>query len=146
MKYFFFVFLSVLFIGHSDAKAQKADIIVTNGKITTFGDTNEEVQAVAIAGSKIIRTGANSEVLKLKGKQTKVIDAGGRRVIPGLFDSHLHVIRGGRFYNTELRWDGVTTLKKALQMLKEQAQRTPDGQWIRVKQFRRGFLSSCRKA
>ena len=132
MKYFFFVFLSVLFIGHSDAKAQKADIIVTNGKITTFGDTNEEVQAVAIAGSKIIRTGANSEVLKLKGKQTKVIDAGGRRVIPGLFDSHLHVIRGGRFYNTELRWDGVTTLKKALQMLKEQAQRTPDGQWIRV--------------
>ncbi|WP_262484326.1 amidohydrolase [Chryseobacterium oranimense] len=53
-------------------------------------------------------------------------------MIPGLFDSHLHVIRGGRFYNTELRWDGVKTLKRALEILKEQAQRTPKGQWVRV--------------
>ena len=72
------------------------------------------------------------QVLKLKGKQTKLIDAKGNRVIPGLFDSHLHVIRGGRFYNTELRWDGVSSLKRALEMLKEQAQRTPQGQWVRV--------------
>lgn len=132
MKYFIYLLLSALFIGNIDAKGQKADIIITNGKVTTFGDTNEEVQAVAIAGNRIIRTGTNAQVLKLNGKQTKVIDAGGRRVIPGLFDSHLHVIRGGRFYNTELRWDGVTTLKRALEMLKEQARHTPEGQWIRV--------------
>ncbi|MDQ8141270.1 amidohydrolase [Chryseobacterium sp. CFS15] len=112
--------------------AQKADLIVTNGKITTMDDNNPEVQAVAIKDNKIFQTGTNAQILKLKGSATKIIDAKGNRVIPGLFDSHLHVIRGGRFYNTELRWDGVKTLKRALEMLKEQAQRTPKGQWVRV--------------
>ena len=50
----------------------------------------------AITGNKIVRTGTNAQALKLKGKQTKIIDAKGNRVIPGLFDSHLHVIRGGQ--------------------------------------------------
>ena len=58
-------------------------------------------------------------------RETKVIDLKGRRVIPGLNDSHLHVIRGGLNYNMELRWDGVPSLADALRMLKEQAQRTP---------------------
>ena len=111
---------------------QRADIIIRNAQVTTLSDENPEAEAIAISGNKILRTGTNSEILKLKGKNTKVIDAGNRRVIPGLFDSHSHVIRGGRFYNTELRWDGVTSLKTALQMLKEQASRTPEGQWIRV--------------
>lgn len=111
---------------------QRADIIIRNAQVTTLSDENLEAEAIAISGNKILRTGTNSEILKLKGKNTKVIDAGNRRVIPGLFDSHSHVIRGGRFYNTELRWDGVTSLKIALQMLKEQASRTPEGQWIRV--------------
>jgi predicted amidohydrolase YtcJ len=129
MKLFFAFILSFLFIvGH----AQNADVIIINARITTLDDNNTETEAVAIAGNKILQTGANAAILKLKGKQTKIIDAKGSRVIPGLFDSHLHVIRGGRFYNTELRWDGVTSLKRALQMLKEQAQRTPQGQWVRV--------------
>lgn len=111
---------------------QKADIIIINGKVTTLDDNKSEVQAVAIAANKILFTGSNEQVLKFKTKRTTVIDAKGNRVIPGLFDSHLHVIRGGRFYNTELRWDGVTSLKRALEMLKQQAQHTPQGQWIRV--------------
>ncbi|PKF73874.1 amidohydrolase [Chryseobacterium sp. PMSZPI] len=119
-------------LGAGLMNAQKADLIVTNGKITTMDDKNPEVQAVAIKDHKIFRTGTNVQILKLKGSSTKLIDAKGNRVIPGLFDSHLHVIRGGRFYNTELRWDGVKTLKRALEMLKEQAQRTPKGQWVRV--------------
>lgn len=112
--------------------AQTADMIITNGKVSTMDDRNTQVQAVAIAGNKIIFTGTNAQALKLRTGRTRIIDAGGKRVIPGLFDSHLHFIRGGRFYNTELRWDGVTTLKRALQMLKEQAARTPKGQWVRV--------------
>ncbi|WP_419868459.1 amidohydrolase [Chryseobacterium sp. CT-SW4] len=126
------VILSLLLSGGSVLYAQKADLIVTNGKITTLDGKNAEVQAVAISGNKILQTGTNAQILKLKSGNTKVIDAKGNRVIPGLFDSHLHVIRGGRFYNSELRWDGVTSLKRALQMLKEQAARTPKGQWIRV--------------
>ena len=53
-------------------------------------------------------------------------------MIPGLNDSHLHVIRGGLNFNMELRWDGVPSLADALRMLKEQAARTPAPQWVRV--------------
>jgi predicted amidohydrolase YtcJ len=55
-----------------------------------------------------------------------------RAVLLGLIDSHLHATRGGRFYNLELRWDGVPTLKQALGMVREQAKRTPKGEWVRV--------------
>lgn len=132
MKIINSIILSAVLLGISLVHAQKADIIITNGKISTLDIKNTEVQAVAITGNKVLKTGTNAQILKLKGSKTKVIDAEGNRVIPGLFDSHMHVIRGGRFYNTELRWDGVTSLKRALQMLKEQAQRTPEGQWVRV--------------
>ena len=125
------ILIASLFVS-SFSFAQKADVIITNGKITTLDTKNPEAQAVAISGNKIIKAGSNSDILKLKNNTTKLIDAKGNRVVPGLFDSHIHVIRGGRFYNTELRWDGVKSLKTALQMLKEQAARTPKGQWVRV--------------
>jgi predicted amidohydrolase YtcJ len=111
---------------------QKADLIIVNGKITILDENNTEAEAVAIAGNKILSTGTNQQVLRLMSHTATIIDANGKRVIPGLFDSHLHVIRAGRFFNTELRWDGVSSLKKALGILKEQAQRTPAGQWVRV--------------
>jgi predicted amidohydrolase YtcJ len=67
-----------------------------------------------------------------RGAHTEVIDLHRRTVIPGLNDSHLHLIRGGLNYNLELRWDGVPSLADGLRMLREQAQRTPPGQWVRV--------------
>ena len=66
------------------------------------------------------------------GRRRQVIDAGGRAVIPGLNDSHMHPIRGGLNFNLELRWDGVPSLAEALRLLKEQAARTPPPQWVRV--------------
>ena len=115
------------------AQAQgQADLILTNGKIATMAREDEFVQAVAVKDGKVLATGSNAEMLALKSTATQVIDAGGRTVIPGLNDSHLHVIREGLNYNMELRWDGVTSLKRALQMLKEQAARTPEGEWVKV--------------
>jgi predicted amidohydrolase YtcJ len=72
------------------------------------------------------------ELLKTAGETTQRIDLQGRRVVPGLNDSHIHVIRGGLNYNMELRWDGVPSLADALGMLREQARRTPPPQWVRV--------------
>jgi predicted amidohydrolase YtcJ len=129
MKNTFIILFTLLVLPcHWIIAQQKADIIIINGKVTTLDDSKPEVQAVAIAANKILFTGTNEQVLKFKTKQTTVVDAKGNRVIPGLFDSHLHVIRGGRFYNAELRWDGVTSLKRALEMLKQQAhsERTMD--------------------
>lgn len=112
--------------------AQRATLIVHNARVVTLTEAQPSAQALAVEGDRILAVGDNATILKLKGKNTRVIDAGGKTVIPGLFDSHIHVIRAGRFYNTELRWDGVKTLARALAMLKEQAARTPEGQWVRV--------------
>ncbi|MCM5530489.1 amidohydrolase [Parasegetibacter sp. NRK P23] len=127
-------FFFVLFVMCSIASfaQRKADIILYNGKVHTGDEAIPLAEAIAVNGNRISKVGSNKDVLRLKGNGTKMIDAKGHTVIPGLFDSHLHVIRGGRFYNTELRWDGVKSLKRALQMLKEQAERTPSGQWVRV--------------
>jgi len=115
------------------AAQQKADLIVYNAKIATMEKPGDFRQAVAVREGLIVDVGHTYDILlKYKDANTTVIDAAGRTVVPGLNDSHIHVIREGLNYNTELRWDGVKSLKRAMEMLKEQAKRTPDGMWIKV--------------
>src|SRR5438105_6974998 len=109
-----------------------ADVILHNGKITTVNAKQPEAQAVAVGEGRFLAVGSDRDVLSLRGPATQVIDLNGRRVVPGLNDSHLHVIRGGLNFNMELRWDGVPSLADALRMLKDQARRTPAPQWVRV--------------
>jgi predicted amidohydrolase YtcJ len=109
-----------------------ADLIVRNAKVSTQNASQPEAEALAVRDGLIVAVGSERDVSLLRGGATRVIDAGGRRVIPGLNDSHLHATRGGRFYNLELRWDGVDSLQRGLEMIREQAQRTPPGQWVRV--------------
>src|SRR6185436_1296917 len=85
-----------------------------------------------IKDGRFVAVGTDKDVIANRGGGTIVIDAGGRTVIPGLNDSHTHLIRGGLNYNLELRWDGVPSLADALRMLREQAARTPPPQWVRV--------------
>jgi predicted amidohydrolase YtcJ len=108
-----------------------ADMIVHNAKIAT-NTLPTFAGALAVKEGKIIATGSDRDIFLLRGPATKVIDANGRTVIPGLNDSHMHPIRGGLNYNMELRWDGVPSLADALCLLKEQAARTPAPQWVRV--------------
>ena len=105
--------------------------IFYNGKIAT-NSTPYFAEAITVGGGKVIATGASSELLRARDPGTEVVDLGGHTLIPGLNDSHLHVIRGGLHYNLELRWDGVPSLADAMNMLKEQALRTPAPQWVRV--------------
>lgn len=109
-----------------------AETIVVNGRIATMDKMRPFVSATAIKEGRLIAVGTDEEVMALKGAGTRVIDAGGRTVAPGLNDSHLHLIRGGLNYNLELRWDGIKSLSEALSMLREQARRTPAPQWVRV--------------
>ncbi len=112
--------------------AMDADTILFNGKVTTMDRGNPQATAVAIREGRILLAGMDTEVLPLAGPETTRIDLHGRRVIPGLNDSHIHPIRGGLNYNMELRWDGVRSLADAMSMLREQARRTPPPQWVRV--------------
>jgi len=109
-----------------------ADLILTNGRIATLDRGQPEVQAVAIRDGKFNTIGTTRQVMSTASKETRVINLNGRRVIPGLIDSHLHVIRGGLNYNMELRWDGVPSLADAMTMLKRQVAITPPPQWVRV--------------
>lgn len=108
------------------------DLILFNGKIATQDEQRSFVEAVAVTAGRFSATGTDHDVLALRGPKTEVIDLAGRTVVPGLNDSHLHIIRGGLNYNLELRWDGVPSLADGLRMLKLQAERTPAPQWVRV--------------
>ena len=110
----------------------EADLVVRNARVTTLHGNSSEAEAFAVRGRKFVAVGDEAEVMRLAGDGTRLVDAGGRRVIPGLNDSHLHAIRGGLQYHLELRWDGVDSLRRGLEMIREQAQRTPQGQWVRV--------------
>lgn len=109
-----------------------ADIIFFNGDLHTVDREKPRANAVAIKGGKFVAVGSDAEVLAFRGEATRMVDLQGRTVIPGLNDSHIHLIRGGLNYNLELRWEGVPSLADALRMLKVQADRTPAPQWVRV--------------
>src|SRR6266478_7705098 len=108
------------------------DLIVHNAKVTTLQSGRPETEAFAARGERIVAVGGEADIMRLRTDNTRIIDAGGRRVIPGLNDSHFHLVRGGRDYNLELRWDGVESLQRGLEMIREQAKRTPAGHWVRV--------------
>ena len=109
-----------------------AETIITNARVTTLDRANPEAQAIAVSDGLVQAVGSRGEIMQRADRRTRVIDAAGRRVIPGLNDSHTHLIRGGLSYNMELRWEGVPSVEDALRLLKEQAQRTPAPQWVRV--------------
>jgi predicted amidohydrolase YtcJ len=136
MKQFILLFIFALALvsckQETKSNLETADLIVTNAKVAVMDTDKTITEAIAVKNGKVLATGSTEEILKLKNENTEIIDAKGKTLIPGLNDSHLHLTRGGRFFNAELRWDGVKSLKTALQMLKEQAERTPKGQWVRV--------------
>lgn len=109
-----------------------ADLVVLDANVVTVDAKRPRASAFAVRDGVFIAVGDDEEISALRGENTRVVDAAGRTVIPGLNDSHAHLIRGGRFYNLELRWDGVDSLRRGLAMIREQARRTPEGQWVRV--------------
>jgi len=124
--------LAVIWCASVAAQEEPADLIVTNGKVITVDAQRPKASAFAVKNGKFVAVGDAAEVARHRGEKTRVIDAKGHAIIPGLNDSHAHVIREGRLYNLELRWDGVESLERGLTMIREQAKRTPKGQWVQV--------------
>jgi predicted amidohydrolase YtcJ len=114
------------------ASSAPADLILRNGRVTTLDRATPNATAVAVRDGLIAAVGADADIMRLAGSGTKVVDLDRHRLIPGLNDSHTHLIRGGLNYLLELRWDGVSSLSDAMAMLKAQVARTPAPQWVRV--------------
>lgn len=112
------------------ARAQAPDLVLLNGKIVTVDDRFTIAQALAIRGSRIVKVGTTADIDALKGPATRVVDLGGRTVIPGLIDNHAHWIRAAE--HDELRFDGVSSRARALQLLAERVRTAKPGAWIAV--------------
>src|SRR5712672_3507711 len=126
---------AIMFIAVGKAQSNDgfvgADLIVFNAKITTESLSQPQASALAVKRGKIYAGGADAEILNLKDNNTRLIDANGRRLIPGINDEHTHIL-SERSFNYNVRWEGVPTLQRALEMLSEQGKRTPEGQWVKV--------------
>ena len=107
-----------------------ADLVFSNGKIVTVDERFTIAQAVAVKGDRIVAVGSSQDMAKLAGPNTRTIDLRGRTVIPGLIDNHLHLLRAGNTWELELRWDGVHSRKRAIEMLRARAKTVGPGGWV----------------
>ena len=110
-----------------------ADLVLKNGKIITVDEEESIREAVAVKFGRIIAVGADEEVEGFIGECTRVIDLGGRNVIPGLIDSHCHIVAtgAGRKMFVDLSEEaGVRSIADIQARLAERAMRTPEGEWV----------------
>jgi predicted amidohydrolase YtcJ len=126
------VAVSVAMIGAMMLRAQQPapDLILSNGKIITADERFSITQAVAILGDRIVAVGPNSDVARLAGPKTQRIDLHGRSVIPGLIDNHMHLLRAGATWKWEVRWDGISSRKEALELLRARIKKAGSGEWV----------------
>ena len=108
--------------------SQRADLILVSARI--WDGTELAADAIAIADGLVVATGSSREILGLVSEATEVLDAGGRRVIPGLIDSHIHMIRAGLTWNEEVRWETVGSLHQGLDSISGRADAVEPGRWI----------------
>src|SRR5580700_4983128 len=87
---------------------------------------------LAIKGDKIVAVGSDAEIRRLAGPDTSITDLGGRTVIPGVNDTHIHAIRGGQTFRRETYWYDVASLEDALARMKDAAAKRGAGKWVMV--------------
>lgn len=111
---------------------QNVDTIITRGKILTVDGNFTVVEALALAGGRIVARGTSQEIAKLAGPSTRVIDVRGATVIPGMIDNHFHLTRAVATWHQQARFEGVGSRKEALAILAAKAASQPPGEWVMV--------------
>src|SRR5215207_1346073 len=126
------VVVSAVVAGGSWLVAQGAplDVLFVNGKIITVDERFSLVQALGVRGGRIAAVGTNATVSKLARSTTRRIDLGGKAVVPGLIDNHMHLLRAGTTWEREVRLDGIGSRARALELLRARVATTPPGEWI----------------
>jgi len=125
-----FLFAKTLFAQSVFLQSQpSADLIVRNAKVWTVDKTNPTAQAVAVLGDRIVAIGTNADVEAWHGARTRVIDAGGQRLLPGFNDSHVHFVDGGMALD-QVQLNDATSAEEFARRIGERARHTPKGEWV----------------
>ena len=105
------------------------DLIIFHANIWTMDEVNPRAQAVAVLGGRILAVGSNSEIALLRRPETKIIDAGGKLLLPGFNDAHVHFVGGGSQLDS-VQLNDVTGPQEFVRRIAAQAKKTPKGEWI----------------
>ena len=114
------------------AQAQPADLVVTNAKIATLDAAGTMAQAIAVRDGRIVAVGSAAQMGAFTSPATRTVDAGGRTVVPGLIDSHMHAVRAALSYSTEVNWIGAGTIAEAMARIRTAAANARPGGWLIV--------------
>ena len=132
MKDLVMAVLSLMILAVVPVRAQAPDTILVNGKVLTVDTAFSTREAVAIYDGRILALGTTAEIRRIATSKTRVIDLQGRTVIPGLIDSHMHAIRAGLSFGTEVNWTGAASLSEALDRIRQAAATMKRGSWLIV--------------
>ena len=105
------------------------DIIIHNACVHLLDDENSTEQAIAVSDGKILAVGNNSEILSLAGEDTKIINADGASVIPGINDSHCHMWEAGMLMEGIITF-GIPSIKELAELVGEYTKKMQPGQWL----------------
>jgi len=114
------------------ARAQPADLIVVNARVATLDAASRVADALAVRDGRLIAVSSRAAVEALAGPTTRRVDAGGRTIVPGLIDSHIHAIRAALSYATEVNWIGAASIDEAMARLRDAAARARPNAWLIV--------------
>lgn len=106
-----------------------ADFIVTNAKVWTVDPRQPRAEAVAVRGDRILAVGSTAEINPLRGPNTTVMDAGGKLLMPGFNDAHVHFVDGGRQLDA-VQLNDATSAEDFARRIAEQVKKTAKGEWI----------------
>jgi predicted amidohydrolase YtcJ len=119
-----------------EATLHLVDLVLVGGRIWTGSEHDDsipnQVASIAIRDGRIVAVGPDEELAPLAAQAAQVIDLGGRRVLPGLIDSHIHAVRAGASWDLSLHWEDVRSLTEGLRQIAERASALEPGEWISV--------------
>ncbi len=113
------------------AQQPPADLIVVNGKVLTVDARNSRVEAVAIRGGRIAAVGTNTDIRRLAGPQTRIVDAGGRTVVPGFIESHVHATGAARGEVTQ-KFIQLNSIAEIKDWVRARAREAGPGGWVQL--------------